>query len=199
MLGKFGEVEEEHNGNLKVTRNGQVIVLHPPRTKDVAEMDEIMTLRHFLQHSELAAPDTHEKKPHWLLVIDHHEARIFRAELDGGVPERILPHVPDDYFHDAHDSKSSSRGQEQPDPKDFFEPVAKVLQIAGPILIFGNGTGTSSEMHQFIEWIKLHHPQVAARIIGSQAVDESHLSEGQLLAKAREFYAALPASMAQKA
>ena len=198
MLGRIGQLEEEHNGNLKVTRNGQVIVLHPPRTKDVAEMDEIMTLRHFLEHSEAAAPDTPEREPHWLLVIDHHEARIFRAELEGGVPQRILPHKPDDYFRHAHDSKSSSRGQEQPDPKDFFEPVTEVLQVAGPILIFGNGTGTSSEMHQFIEWLKLHHPQVAERIIGSLTVDESHLSEGQFLAKAREFYASLPASKAPK-
>ena len=39
LLGKLGHIAEEPNGNLKVTRNGQILVLHPPRTKDVAETD----------------------------------------------------------------------------------------------------------------------------------------------------------------
>ena len=37
LLGFLGEVAEESNGNLRVTRNGHILVLHPPRTKDVAE------------------------------------------------------------------------------------------------------------------------------------------------------------------
>src|ERR1700677_4397338 len=46
LLSAMAEVTEEHNGNLKVTRNGEVLVLHASRTKEVAEMDEVMTLRH---------------------------------------------------------------------------------------------------------------------------------------------------------
>ena len=30
LFRQLGEVEEEPNGNLKVTRNGQILVLHPP-------------------------------------------------------------------------------------------------------------------------------------------------------------------------
>jgi hypothetical protein len=37
--------------------------------------------------------------------------------------------------------------------------------------------------------LKHHHPDLAKRIIGSQVVDEHRLTDGQLLAKAREFYA----------
>jgi hypothetical protein len=198
MLGKISQVDEEHNGNFKVTRNGQTLVLHPPRGKDVTEMDEIMALRHFLERSDAIPPETKESETNWLLVIDHHEARIFRAEMDGGLPQRIVPHTPEDYFRHAQDSKDSSRGQEKPDPNSFFEPVAKGLQAAGPILIFGNGTGTSSEMEQFVAWLKLHHHELARRIIGSLAVDKSHLSEEQLLAKAREFYASAPLPQAEK-
>jgi len=44
-------------------------------------------------------------------------------------------------------------------------------------------------MDQFVAWLKLHHPKLAKRIIGSLVADEHHLTEGQLLAKAREFYA----------
>ena len=191
LFEKLGQLVEEPNGNLKVTRNGHTLVLNPPRSKDVAEADEVMMLRHFLeQSSEPAAtqPASEEKVSHWLLVINHHEARIYRSEMRGAIPEQILPHDPDDFFRHAQDSKDFSRGQEKPEPNSFFEPVVKALQASGQILIFGTGTGTSSEMDQFIAWLKLHHPEVAKRIIGSLVVDENHLTTDQLLAKAREFY-----------
>jgi len=45
-------------------------------------------------------------------------------------------------------------------------------------------------MEQLIGHLKHHHADVAKRIVGSVAVDEHHLTEGQLLARAREFYGA---------
>ena len=189
LFRQLGEVNEEANGNFKVTRNGQTLVLHPPRTKDVSEKDEVMSLRHFLERSEAIPPAANDAETHWLLVIDHCEARIFRSEMRGTVPQQILPHEPDDYFRHAYNSKDFSRGKEKPDPNSFFDPIAQALQAAGQILVFGTGTGMSSEMEQFVAWTKTHHPEVARRIIGSLTVDESHLTQDQLLAKAREFYA----------
>jgi hypothetical protein len=189
MLGNLCEVVEEPNGNLRVTRNGQILVLHPPRSKDVSEEDEIMTLRHFLEKSDSVPAGADKAESHWLLVIDHHEARIYRSEMDGAVPQQILPHEPTDFFRHPHNSKEFARGREKPDPNSFFEPVAKALQGAGHVLIFGSGKGTSSEMEQFIAWLKIHHHELAGRIIGSETIDEHHLTKGQLLAKAREFYA----------
>jgi hypothetical protein len=104
------------------------------------------------------------------------------------VPQRILPHKPEDYFRHAHNSVDFAKGKEKPAPNSFFAPIAEILQPGGQILVFGTGTGTSSEMDQFIAWLKLHHPETAGRIVGTLVVDEGHLSEGQLLAKAREFY-----------
>jgi len=188
MLRNLCDVEEEPNGNLRVTRNGQSLVLHPPRTKDVAEAEELMALRHFLQRSETAPPGVDGTEAHWLLLIDHQEARIFRAEMHGALPQQILPHEPDRYFRHKHNSKDFSRGQEKPEPNSFFEPVAVALHGAGKILVFGSGTGSASEMDQFIAWAKLHHPDLASRIVGSLVVDGHHLTADQLLAKAREFY-----------
>ena len=187
----IGLVQEEPNGNLKVLLNGKTLVLPPPRTKDVAETDELMALRHFLEESGANPPVAPAEglEQHWLVVINHHEARIFRTEMNGTLPAQILPHEPEDYFRHAHNSKDFSRGQEKPDPNSFFEPVARALHAAGPILIFGTGKGTGSEMDQFIAWLKTHQVETAGRIIGSQIVDEKHLTDGQLLALAREFYA----------
>jgi hypothetical protein len=184
----LGQMEEEPNGHLKVTRNGQTLVLHPPRTKDVSETSEVMSLRHFLKKSDTPLPAANEKGSHWLLVIDHHEARIYRSEMHGTIPQKFVPHEPEAHLHLANDAKDFSRGKDKPDPNSFFKPVAGALQACGQILIFGTGAGTSSEMEQFITWFKLHHPDQAARIIGSLVVDERHLTEDQLLAKARDFY-----------
>jgi hypothetical protein len=191
LFNHIAEVVEQPNGNLRVTRNGQTMVLHTPRTKDVAEMDELMELRHFIEKSETAAPAPGEPGTveQWLVVINHHEARIYRSEMKGAVPERILPHEPSDYFRHAHNSKDFSRGQEKPDPNSFFEPVAAALKGAGKILVFGTGKGTSSEMEQFVAWTGKHHPDMAARIIASVVIDEHHMSEAQLLSKARGYYA----------
>ncbi len=185
MFKRLGEVVDESNGNLKITRNGQTLVLHRPNTKDVANADEVMTLRHFLEKSQAITAKSELEDAHWLLLIDHHEARIFRSEIHGGLPRKILPV---EYFRHTRDSRDVSRGKEKPDATGFFQLVAGALRPAVQILVFGTGTGTSNEMNQFTTWLNKHHPEQARRIIGSMVVDEHHLTDDQLLAKAREFY-----------
>ncbi|MGA7725205.1 MAG: hypothetical protein WCA95_07965 [Opitutaceae bacterium] len=193
MFRQLGDVKVEANGNTKVTRNGQFMVLPPHQTKDVAEAQEVMAIRHFLEKTEAYAAGPDELGAHWLVVIDHHEARLFRSEMHGSVPEQILPHEPDHFFRHAHNSRDFTRGEEKPDPNSYFEPLARALLTAKQILVFGTGTGMSSEMDQFVGWLKDHHPDLSKRVIGSVVVDENHLTVGQLLAKAREFYSnALP-------
>ena len=184
----LGEISEEPNGNLKVTRNDHVMVLNPPRAKDVETTDEVMALRHFIEQSEPLQPQANKEVARWLVVIDHHEARIYRSLRIDSVAQLIWPHAPEDYFRHAHNSKDFSRGQEKPDPNSYFEPVADTLNGADQILVFCTGTGTSNEMDQFLAWLKKHRAEVAKRIVGSVVIDEYHLTEAQILAKAREFY-----------
>lgn len=189
LFDEIGQIEQEPNGNLKVTRNGLHLVLHPEGAKDVSNADELMAIRHFLIDSAAVKHPIDEQQAHWLLVIDHHEARIFRTGFKGTVPEQILPHGPDKYFRHAHNSKDFSRGKEMPEHNSFFAPVADAMQTGGKILIFGTGTGEASEMEQLVAWAKLHRPAFAHRIIGTVCIDEQHLMPNQLLAKARSFYA----------
>jgi len=190
LFRQLGEVEEEPNGNLKVTRNGQVLVLNPPRAKDVETTDEVIALRHFIERSETYPSQANNSESRWLVVIDHHEARIYRSTAVGAVAQQIRSHTAEDFFRHAPDSKGFARGQEKPDPNTYFEPVAAMLNGAGQILIFGTGTGMSNEMDQFVTWLKTHRPEVARRIIGTEVVDEHHLTDAQMLAKAREFHPA---------
>jgi hypothetical protein len=189
LLGQLGKVTEEPDGSLKITRNGQILVLPSPRPKEVAKPDELLALRHFLERSETVPPGTAQKAAQWLVVIDHREARIYRSVVAGAVPQQIRPHVAQDFFQTSNPARDSARSPGKTDPGNFYEPVAGVLNGAGEILVFGCGTGKSSEMDQFTAWLKAHRPALADRIIGSRVVDEHHLTEGQLLAKARAIYA----------
>ncbi|MEQ1821222.1 MAG: hypothetical protein ABL949_01805 [Fimbriimonadaceae bacterium] len=92
------------------------------------------------------------------------------------------------HVHSAHDFKDSNG---QPDYYVYFEHVAKSLVGADQILIFGSGTGSSSAMELFVAWLGKRQKPVAARVVGTVKVDKSHLTEAELLAKAREFYATL--------
>jgi hypothetical protein len=189
LFGQLGHVIEEPNGSLKLTRNGQILVLRAPRTKEVGDAAELIELRHFLERSEKPLPAATASGAQVLVVIDHHEARIFRSQAHGSAAEQILPHDPADFFRHAHNSKDFARGREKPDPNSFFGPVATALKDTGRILVCGGGTGTGSEKAQFLAWLKDRHPELAARIAGSLVIDEHHLTDAQLLAKAREFFA----------
>lgn len=137
-------------------------------------------------------PATTLELAHWLVIINHHEARLYRSEFTGTVPQKFLPHST--HVHSRH-GRDFSRGQEKPDPFAFFGPIATALGGSAKILLYGTGHGSGSEMEHFLAWSKQHHPTLAARIIGTQVVDEHHQTEGQLLAKAREFYATVAPSL----
>src|SRR5947209_15629995 len=93
MLEAMGDVAEEQNGNLKVTRNGQVLLLHQPR-KNMPPVQEILDIRRFLERSGNPPAAPPAAGVHLLVVIDHRQARIHRAELHVSVPHRVTPHDP---------------------------------------------------------------------------------------------------------
>jgi hypothetical protein len=190
LLRQLAQVEAEPNGNLKVIRNGQALVLRPARTKDVAGTDELMKIRNFLEQSEMAIPKAEAPEACWLVVIDHHAARIFRSAIHGTVAEQIRPNETDEAISHTHSFDGFSRGQEKPEAHRFFGPIADALKGAGQVLVFGSGSGTANEMDQFTAWVGAHRPELAGHIAGSLTIDEHHLTDAQLLAKARDFYAA---------
>ena len=191
MLGALAEVVEEPNGNLKVTRNGQSLILHPSLHKNVAEIEELMEIRHFLERSGAVDPQAEAAGIHLLVVIDHRQASVYKTEVHGSVPQRIAPYDPEGFDRHLHYVQDDSNGQRKPELKSFYEAIAKTLHGAEQILLFGGGTGASSAMEELLIELKHHHGDVAKRVVGSVVLNETHLPEDQLLAKAREFYAGL--------
>ena len=184
-----GVALEEHEGALKVTRNGRMLILHRPVRKNIADVQELMDLRKFLEQTDTPGPQPHEDEAHLLVVIDHRLARIYKTQLHGSVPQRVIPYDRGGFGRHLHYVQDDSNGQRKPEDAGFYEAVAKTLQDAGKILLFGSGTGASSAMEQLLAELKKHHKDLAGRVAGLIVVDEQHLSEDQLLAKAREVYA----------
>jgi hypothetical protein len=182
------QADQDHNGNVKASRNGETLVLHRPRGKDFADKEELMQLRHFLDQSQTPTSPPAAAGTHLLVVIDHHEARIFSAELRGTTPHRITPYDPFGFGRELRYDQTDGTGRRQPEQKSFYESIAKTLQNAQQILLFGAGTGASSAMEQLIADLNKHHHDIAKRIVGSVKIDEHHLTDDELLAKARELF-----------
>jgi len=181
---------EDDKGNLKVTRNGQTLMLHRPRGKDLADKKELMQVRHFLERSGVHAPPPPAVGTHLLVVIDHRSARIYSTELHGAVPERITPYDPFGFGRDLHYNQDDSNGQRKPEQKSFYKAVVGTLHGAHQILIFGAGTGASSAMEHLLAELNRNYPDIAKKVVASKVVDEHHLTDDQLLAEARELFAA---------
>jgi hypothetical protein len=191
MLGVVAEAVEGQNGNLKVTRNGQTLVLHRPRGKDLTDAKEVSQIRNFLERSVASAPATSTAGSHLLVVLDHREARVYKTELHGAVPQKIRPYNPHGFGRHLHYVQDESNGQRKPERLSFYQAIIKTLQGAEQILLLGRGTGASSAMEQLLAELRQHHVELAKRVVGSVVVDEQHLTRDQLLAKAREIYAKL--------
>ena len=126
---------------------------------------------------------------HLLVVIDHRQARVYKTEVHGSVPRKITPYDPGGFGRHLHNVQDEANGQRKPERRSFYEDVARTLEGAGQILIFGSGTGASSAMAELLAQLKQHHGDVAKRVVASIVIDETHLTENQLLAKARDCYA----------
>jgi hypothetical protein len=125
---------------------------------------------------------------HLLVVIDHRQARVYKTEVHGSVPHKITPYDPGGHGRHLHNVQEESNGQRKPERRSFYEDIARTLEGAGKILIFGSGTGASSAMVELLSQLKHHHDDVAKRVVASIVIDETHLTENQLLAKARGCY-----------
>jgi hypothetical protein len=189
LLSALDAAVEEHRGNVRFTLNGQTLVLDPPADKHRSEVKDVTAIRDFLTRAGAGPDAAAAEDTRLLVVIDHRQARVYRAEGRGAAPHRITPYDPGGFGRNLRYVQDRSNGQRKPERKSFYDAVAKTLQGADRVLLFGGGTGASSAMDHLLSELKEHHPEIAKHVVGTVVVDASHLSEDQLLAKAREFWA----------
>ncbi len=120
-----------------------------------------------------SAPSHHFHAAVWM---DHREARIFHFSA-ADVAKEVIHAANQGPVHRKAGSIGSGHAA---DDLAYFTAVAAALVHAGEILFTGPG-GAKTD---FVNHLRRHEPQLAARIVAVETVD--HPTDGQLVAWARE-------------
>lgn len=189
LFGHLGDVEEKSNDEFAFQVGGDHLTMRKPHTKDLTAPD-VLDFRHFAvrlgwspdRKSKPAAADT-SVVPSFLVVMDHHEARIYLIEA-GTDPDKsvIRPYDPHHFLHHlSHKDQSRERGQWAHEDATFYERIAQTIARGGRIVLVGHGNGKSNAAHHLAEYLDKHHHQAYSRVTREVVADLSHITEPQLL------------------
>jgi hypothetical protein len=203
LLEAIGEVTEEHNGKFKVSVGGETEMLRRPSGKDIGEQT-VVDLRRMLGAAGLTAEGLREHRGvsaepaapaprgHAILVISYHGADIYPTDEMNGAPRRIVPEDPRGELRTMHHKANNPDGWYGRIEKSWYAELATALRPAAEILIIGNGHGHSNGMLQFMQYLAQHDHDLMKRIVGSVESDSEDLTEGEILALAKQFYGDSP-------
>ena len=187
LFTELGDVENEHNGNVRVALSGQSVVFQSPKDSDIATSEQVMQIRHLLDHH--GATHRLAVGTDMLLVIDHLTAKVFPSVAEDGPYHVIHPVDAEGHHTHVHSSHDQPGHKQLPHNDAYYQEISEKLLDADRIVIFGSGKGSSSAMDLFMEWLGEHNPKLKERVFDTLVVDESHLTDNQLIAKARIVYA----------
>jgi hypothetical protein len=188
LFDALGADTEEHDGKVKVRLHGQSHTFPRPHNKNVADRDELMQLRHFL---EAAGVDAHRGDQagtgHFVVHVTHRRAEVYKATMRGTVPEHLEPYDPRGHLRHLHDVHGREQGRGPIEDPQYYERIAGALAGADEILVVGHATGESSAADEFVDRLRRHHPETASQVVGT--VTAGDLTPPQLLAAAHGFWA----------
>jgi len=187
LVERIGEVEEKPNREVSFHVAGVRHRMSKPHSKDLTTI-EVMELRHFFTKAGWASDDATAQTPveatlDLVIVVDHHEAKIYRNGLtsDTAAGPTIRPYDPHHFLHHlTHKDQSRERGQRAPEDIGFYEEIAQAAATADRIIVVGHGAGKSSAADHLTEFLRTHHPEIHQRILREIVVDLSSLKTLQL-------------------
>jgi hypothetical protein len=165
------------------------------------DADAVMRVRHFLHeagvtpdHPEVDAPSPRGDQAHRLVLhLDHRRTDAFR--LDGEDVEHAVlrPHGiwgTDQNLTHRHDRDQA--GQRAPLDNDYLKRITEAMTDADSVLLLGHGTGESDMRQLLLQYLETHRRDLMERIVGVETLDDSGLTDEQMLAVAREHFGNLP-------
>jgi hypothetical protein len=193
LFGALGTVEEKPNSEFSFRIGGEHHLMRGPHTKDLTA-PEVLALRHFAASAGWSPDAPPRPAPGvaatgLLVVVDHHEARIYEIDVaSADASEHVIrPYDPHHFLHHlAHKDQSRERGQRAPEDGTFYERIARALAAAEQIVLVGHGTGKSNAAQHLSEYLRSRHYATYQHVVRETAADISHVTEAQLLAIARE-------------
>jgi hypothetical protein len=190
LIENIGAVHQKANDKFEFEVGGVHYLMHKPHTKDLTG-SEVADLRHFLQRAgwspaepSQAAARPAPALPTLILVVDHHDAKIFRIVPASGDASRreITPYDPHHFLHHlAHKDQLRDQGQRAPEDPSFYKRIADTLAAAGRIVVVGHGTGKSNASQHLTEYLRTHHRETYQRIVREVDADLSAMTTPELL------------------
>jgi len=209
-----GEVEHLDRQRLKLRLpDGRETWMHHAagRGHAVLAADDVLRVRHLLQQAGIrpdhpvaeAAASRGDQSRRMVMRLNHRGADVYWLEGAGlaqGEPEHeglehitLRPHGlwgSEQNLTHRHDRDVA--GQRAPLDADYLNRLMLTLETADRVLLLGHGHGEASLLHTFLDHLRRHRPDLLHRISASETVDDSALSEAQLLAHARCHFGNLP-------
>jgi hypothetical protein len=195
LIGDIGAVDEKANSEFVFDVAGHRHLMRRPHSKDLTT-SEVLAVRGFLmqagwsaEHAAPAAAQPDPVAPSFLIVVDHHETRVFDVDFTSNIASEhvIRPADPHHFLHHlVHKDRSRERGQRAPEDPAYYEKIAQAVAHGGMIVVVGHGDGKSNAAHHLTEYLGSHHRQIYQRIVAEIDADLSAITMPQLLDLARQ-------------
>lgn len=203
LLGRLGTITERKSGMYDVQIGTNHIVIERPADKNL-EVEELSRLQSFLRSAGLdpatIAPATSREtndgaeELDCVVLIDHAQARLFMLHGDDapGRPSVLTPSDAHDFHrHIQHRGTGNQDGRRGAEDVDYYERVANDLKTAARIVILTDGKGNSSAGGFLVGYLGRHHPEIAQRVVMSENVQVSRLTDREIVAEGRKLLAPL--------
>jgi hypothetical protein len=123
------------------------------------------------------------------VLIDPDMARIYSADPRGSAPRLVIPYDRTGFGRHLHHVEVDARGRRRPGQGRFNDAIARTLRGAAEILVLACGTGATAARDDLLATLLRRGDDLAGRVVGWIVMDEQHLTEDELLANVRLFYA----------
>ena len=188
LIGHLGQVQAHGGDEFAFVVDTQREIFKKPHTPEIG-VEEVSRLRKFLKLAgSESPPDKFIQPRRMVVVIDHHAAHIFSdfGESYSHDAVTITPYDPYHYHHHLiHRKEAHYEGDRVPEETAFYGEVAAALVSANEIVLVGHGTGKSSAVSVLVEYLKMHHIELARRLRATEIIDLSALTEPEIEAIAK--------------
>lgn len=183
LIGYIGEVQPHGNDEFIFAVGSQRSFFKRPSRHNLA-IEEISRLRKFLKEACVhGLPVKVSQIGRMVVVVDHHVAHIYHDLGDSRSQGEVTvkPYDPFGFHHHLiHRKEAHYKGDRVSEEDSYYEEIAMDLVHAAAIVVIGHGTGKSSAVGFLTEYLKAHRAEEFQRIVATETVDLSALTEPQI-------------------